>query len=154
MTNWKQIEGFPNYSVSEEGRVRNDRRMRVLKPLVMSKGYHGQRLYINNTQAKTVKLHRLVALAFLPNPLNLPQVNHKDGNKANNHRDNLEWCDGFHNMRHAFDTGLNANRPKHGHLLPKILELHRNGLSTRAISEMVAVPKSTVALMIKKEKTQ
>lgn len=53
-----------------------------------------------------LRVHRLVAMAFIPNPDNLPEVNHKDGNKLNNCVTNLEWCDGLYNMRHAWATGL------------------------------------------------
>lgn len=54
-------------------------------------------------------VHRAVALAFLPNPDNLPQVNHKDGNKKNNRIENLEWCSARDNLLHAFKTGLHPN---------------------------------------------
>lgn len=62
--------------------------------------------------------HRLIAEAFIPNPLNLPMVNHIDGNKKNNSIDNLEWCDGDFNMKHARDKGL----------LVKGREVHTNKL--------------------------
>lgn len=62
----------------------------------------------NGIQFRT-RVHRLVAEAFIPNPNNLPQVNHKDGNKANNHVDNLEWCTCRDNLIHSFNTGLHPN---------------------------------------------
>ena len=59
-----------------------------------------------NGKEKLFRVHRLVAMAFLPNPNNLPQVNHKDGNKQNNSVDNLEWCEQSDNMKHAYKNGL------------------------------------------------
>lgn len=72
-----------------------------LKPILHNTGY----LYVT-LNGKQLAVHRLVAQAFLPNPNNLPQVNHKDGNKKNNCVDNLEWCSCSENMKHAFKNNL------------------------------------------------
>lgn len=63
-----------------------------------------------NYKCRTYAVHRLVALVFLPNPDNHPQVNHKNGNKLNNHVDNLEWCTVSQNIQHAYDNGLMGMR--------------------------------------------
>ena len=75
--------------------------------LDISGNYH--RVTLRNGKAYLV--HRLVAMTYIPNPDNLPQVNHKDGDMQNNHKDNLEWVTIGDNQRHAYDTGLKA-RPK------------------------------------------
>lgn len=149
MTNWIKVEGFPNYSVSDMGEVRNDRRGRILKPLTLSKGYQGYRLYINSKQAKTVKAHRIVAIAHIPNPDNLPQVNHDDGIKSHNWVSNLEWSTGLDNMRHAFATGLNKNEFKYQDQYDNVMILSET-MSSRAIAKELGIPKSTVHYMIKK----
>lgn len=59
-----------------------------------------------NSKQKRFNVHRLVALHFVPNPNNLPHINHKDGNKHNNSSDNLEWCTSSDNAKHAYNNGL------------------------------------------------
>lgn len=116
---WKVIEEFPNYEVSNTGLVRNSNE-RLMKTFIQNGGYTVHTL--TNKELKSAKrtTHRLVALAFLPNPENLPQVNHKDGNKLNNHVDNLEWCTGKHNSKHSYELGLKVyNFPTLGKKLPK-----------------------------------
>lgn len=111
---WKDVKGFEGYyEVSDLGRVRRlDRydygcgyarfyKGRILKNLVYKKtGYfHVQLCKCGTIINKSV--HRLVAEAFIPNPDNLPQVNHKDEDKSNNCVDNLEWCDAVYNMNYG-----------------------------------------------------
>ena len=84
------------------------RRPKVLSVEVMKKGYRRVSFCINGKIIKKM-VHRLVAEAFIPNPTNLPEVNHKDGDKSNNMVLNLEWCDCFTNIHHAFDNGLRSH---------------------------------------------
>lgn len=79
-----------------------------MKPSPNSDGYLTTVLAMNGKKY-TVAIHRLVAVAFIPNPLNLPEVNHKDGNKLNNDVSNLEWTSHKDNMIHANHTGLRSN---------------------------------------------
>lgn len=66
------------------------------KPWINNKGYMHIKVY-----GKALKVHRLVAEQYIPNPKNLPCVNHKDEDKTNNHVDNLEWCDHAYNMEYS-----------------------------------------------------
>lgn len=95
---WSKIND--KYSVSDEGYVRNDKTSRILKPDINSKGY-----YRVICSLKRYFIHRLVAIHFIPNPDNKPQVNHKDSNKLNNHHSNLEWMTNSENNLHAYKNG-------------------------------------------------
>lgn len=120
-TGWKDIPGFDGiYQVSVEGKVKRIRhfsthaisnkiyqRAMILKEQEDEDGYI--RVSITNPKTKYSRewgVHQLVAKTFLPNPDNLPVVNHIDGNKQNNHRDNLEWCTVEYNNHHAKLIGL------------------------------------------------
>lgn len=130
---WKDIAGYEGkYQVSNLGNVRSLQyhnakgimRIGYLKPAVDNKGYLRCALSKEN-KLKTFKVHRLVASAFIDNPDNLPQINHKDGNKLNNHVENLEWCNNSQNQLHAYATGLNPRHmPKHH---PVIIVDNSNG---------------------------
>ena len=107
MENWKVVEGTNEaLEVSDLGRVRSNLRDgRILKTQKDKKGYHRLRMTINRRRY-SFKVHRLVAQAFVPNPNNNPQVNHKDGNKSNNSASNLEWVSNKENVHHAIENGL------------------------------------------------
>lgn len=98
---WKKIEGFPNYSISNLGRVRNDKTEYVLKPYIVG-GKNNQYLAVDLRTKKNVKVHRLVAMHFIPNPGNKREVNHIDGKHFNNKISNLEWVTGSENCFHAY----------------------------------------------------
>lgn len=78
---------------------------RELKLQLHNQGYLFIQLHFNS-QFKQFLVHRLVAMAFISNPDNLPQVNHKDGNKHNNNASNLEWCSDQYNVQHAYYNGF------------------------------------------------
>ena len=97
---WKNIVGFNGkYQISSWGRVRNAETGKMIAPYKNSKGYLKVGLCLNNKSVK-FRVNRLVALAFVPNPYGLPQVNHKDGNKENNSYTNLEWTTNGINAKH------------------------------------------------------
>jgi hypothetical protein len=103
---WKDIKGYEGiYQVSNLGRVKslNYHRECYEKVLNQSTNKHGYLLaaLCKNSNAKFFSVHRLVAQAFIPNPFNLPQINHKDENKKNNSIDNLEWCTAKYNNNYG-----------------------------------------------------
>lgn len=108
---WKDIEGYDGkYQISNFGKVRSFSKWkngRLLKIRVGMYQYESVHLYnVNTKSSRTALIHRLVAMAFIPNMENKREVNHKDGNKLNNHIDNLEWATPSENMQHACDIGL------------------------------------------------
>ena len=107
---WKSVDQFPNYEVSSFGNIRNING-KILKPCKKGGYYHIS--LINNLFRKTVKIHRLVALAFIENPENKSDVNHKDKNKLNNNLMNLEWMTRRENNIHRCQgIKMSSNRKK------------------------------------------
>jgi hypothetical protein len=100
---WRKIEGY-DYSISSLGQVRNDRTGRILKPWKHRDGYFQVTLYKNGKQ-KWSLVHRLVAMFFILNPENKPEINHKNLIKADNRVENLEWCTAKENIQHAIKNG-------------------------------------------------
>lgn len=86
----KQIKDFPNYWVTTEGRVWSEYSKRWLTPTIDTRGNH-KRMYVSLGRSNKKYIHRLVAETFIPNPSNLPEVDHKDANGLNNNVSNLQW---------------------------------------------------------------
>jgi hypothetical protein len=112
MEEWRVINDYPNYSVSNLGNVKNNTTNKIMRQNV--KGGYCCLSLVNNKKNYTFKVHRLVALAFLSNPDNKPTVNHKDKNRCNNKLENLEWMTHEEQMEHR-SIGLilkpNTNKP-------------------------------------------
>ena len=101
---WKDIVGYEGlYKVSNLGRVKS---LRLNKIMGTGNKRYTHLILVKNKVKKTYDVHRLVAQAFIPNPLNKEQVNHIDGNKQNNCVDNLEWTTIKENMKHAYKNNL------------------------------------------------
>ena len=103
----KPIKDFSNYLISDEGEIYNVRTMHKMKGCENNKGYRKVNLYsLTKHKYEYFLLHRLVAIHFVPNPDNKPEVNHIDGNKNNNKSSNLEWVTRRENVQHAIKAGL------------------------------------------------
>ncbi len=117
---WKPLVGFEGYyEISNHGRIKNtgfrenkanNIKTQRIKNLHISTGYLCTKLWVNG-KCKHMLLHRAIAMAFIPNPDNLPFINHKDCNRLNNNISNLEWCTPKQNAVHAWENGLYQDPP-------------------------------------------
>lgn len=98
---WRKIEGYENYSVSNLGRVKNDKTGKLFKLGAHVHGYDIVNLYSSSNGAKCCLVHRLVAEAFIPNPDNLSDVNHKNKIRNDNRVENLEWMSHKDNIQYS-----------------------------------------------------
>lgn len=157
------IPGFPWYKISETGTVYrkaySDKRGYNKKERIVKINFKAEypQLELHDERGRhTSSLHRLLALTFIPNPLGLPQVNHKDGNKFNYALDNLEWCSASDNIRHSYRTGLASNKgEKHPRAKFKdeevlvIRNLRDNGKLLRELAQMYDVHITTISKIVR-----
>lgn len=156
---WKQIKGFPNYYISNYGRIWSIHKKDFKKPRKNKYGYFIVDLY-NKNIGKTFIVHRLVAEHFIPNPENKSEVNHIDGNKQNNYAGNLEWVTPKENIQHAITNNLMNNKGennKQSILTEKdvkeiIYLLKYTSLTQKEIAEKYNVASQTIS-QIKLQKT-
>jgi len=154
---WRDVTNYEGlYQVSNLGRVKSFPRpgnygRNGIKISHNDKGYCWFCSSKNGKQ-KYLKIHRLVAMAFISNPNNYPQINQKIGINDDNQVENLEWCTHSQNIKHAFDTGL--MRPKKGYLngMAKITKeqvdlIRKLNFPQRKIANIVGLSQSTVGLV-------
>jgi hypothetical protein len=168
---WKDVPGYEEiYQVSNLGNVKSidhyckgrvgsgKQTGRTLKQHICYKGYSRVRLYLNK-KSFTTGAHRLVAIAFIPNPLNLPQVNHINGIKADNKVENLEWCTNQYNQIHAVKNGLcNPNTCEKHHMsklknedVLKVRELHRIGFKNSELAKDYDISQTAMSNILRRK---
>ena len=153
---WREIKDFPNYEVSNLGNVRNKKTGKVLKPR-QKNGYLVVDLLLDDV-IKNLRVHRLVAKAFIPNPDNLPQVNHKDFNKSNNDVSNLEWISRADNIQHSHDNGRMQKRYEIGPVTVLTVEqvkecytrVVRDSEGVNVVAISMGKPRTTISSIINK----
>jgi len=152
MRKWKDINGYKGlYKISNDGLVESVGygKKKILKTHLMTSGYEQLNLY-KNKDYKKHSIHRLVAEHFVVNPMNKKEVNHKDGNKLNNHYTNLEWMTHAENFNHAYGNIFDNKGENHGNSKLKDREVATikkrliNGDSYKEIAMDYNVSRSTI----------
>lgn len=133
------------YRISEDGSIHSGKRDIYLSPRVNPNGY-----LVVTLDGEQLLVHRLVAMHFIPNPYQHPQVNHKDGNKSNCHVDNLEWCSPEFNAQHALETGLRKGFV-HVDVRRELLERVLNGETVADIVHEVGNHPNTLNRMLRNQ---
>ena len=171
MEQWRDIAGFEGlYQVSDLGRFRSFDKIRaigrgqrlipgrVLKPTLGFSGYWVLSLSDHSRQKRQYRAHRLIAQAFIPNPNKKPEINHKNGNRADNRLDNLEWVTASENHQHAFVTGLQVARCGESHHNAKLTEFQVRvirrlyefgGITQTAIAALFNVAYQTIHVIVR-----
>lgn len=152
---WANIKCYDEYSVSNKGRVKRHPyyklvrgggkqffEEKILRPQKRKFGYLGVFLS-KNGRCKPFLIHRLVAIAFIPNPNNLPQVNHKDENPSNNHVSNLEWCDQKYNSNYGTCPKRISEKLRNGKLSIPVKQYTLDGTFIRGYPSAIEASRNT-----------
>ena len=160
---WKKVEGFEDYEISNQGRLKKNLKYRkyrsyqskILSPTKDKDGYFRTALSKNGKHYMRI-IHRLVAIAFIENKENKPCVNHKNGIKQDNHVSNLEWCTVKENNIHAIKMGLSGQEGGEFHHMSKIklkdvLEIkeNKNKLSQRELGVIYGISQTQVSRILR-----
>lgn len=159
---WTTIKGFEKYKVSNFQRVKSIEKNgfhneKLMKPTIDKDGYYTFILLNENRKPKRISLHRIVALTFIINIENKPQVNHINGIKTDNRVENLEWSTAKENVNHAWDNNLSKPRLGKNHHNSKltekdVLEIRKSNFSTKELSILYKVDYETIRNVITRRK--
>ena len=119
----KSIKGYTNYTITDSGKIISYKQSkpRILKTWLQKSGYENIKLCENNVTHHHL-IHRLVAETFIPNPNNLPEVNHKNKIRNDNRVENLEWCSRKDNLEDSYET----MSPVRNHIVCKLIKIDSN----------------------------
>jgi hypothetical protein len=137
MEEWKTIPDFPNYEITEKGKIRHKEKKKIRKASPSKRGYPVVSLRKDGKEYLRT-IHILVARTFIPNPENKPEVNHKDGNKWNYNINNLEWVTSKENIYHARRMGLHKSDGQ-----KKVAQFDKNGMLRCVFSSATEASKKT-----------
>lgn len=153
MTEFRKLQNYSNYRIYPDGRIYSEFINRFVSPTFDSGKYLQVTLVNDKGERKTIKVHRLVASAFLPNLDEKREINHKDFDKTNNSVENLEWCDRTYNVRYNFNHRDYIGQVEKVASLSKdqvliIPELVNNGFSIKLISKLFHVAHITIRKIV------
>lgn len=142
----EHIKRIPStdYWITSDGEVYSVKggKTRLLKNRIQAGGYYQVNLHIEKLSNQKL-VHRLVGIYFIPNPENKPQINHKDGNKLNNHYTNLEWVSPSENMEHARKNNL-VEPGKRKLNMEKAEEIRNSSEKTKTLAQIYQVSRSVI----------
>lgn len=155
MTEFRKLQNYSNYRIYPDGRIYSEFIHRFITPAFDSKKYLQVTLVNDLGERKTIKLHRLVASAFLPNLDEKREINHKDFDKTNNSVENLEWCDKNYNVQYNFNhrdytEQIEKVSPLSREQVMVIPELIDKGFSIKLIAKLFHVGHITIRNIIAK----
>jgi hypothetical protein len=152
----KEAVGYEGlYTVTKFGVVyslprKHRRKLRIMKPTKNSSDGYLRVGLTNDGGYHLVCVHRLVALAYIPNPLNKPMVNHLNGIKTDNRLENLEWVTGQENRDHAFSIGLYPNQKIPSHMKGEVYELVQKRVPIKTVAEMYGMKPRGVTTLVRR----
>lgn len=155
MNKWTEIKNYPNYVITDDGKVKSKITNKILTGGLNESGYVC--FTLKNENGKRIeRAHRLVAETFIKNPKDEKIVNHINGIKTDNRVENLEWCSLLHNVQHAYENGLMPHKTNYKKLtdndVKEIRELYKNTNHTYySLAEIYGLSYSYVGRIIREE---
>jgi hypothetical protein len=144
-----ELINYPKYFACSDGTIFSSKTNKTLNGCIDKNGYKSVNLFMSNYKGKSIRVHRLIAEAFIPNPDNKPQVNHINGIKTDNRIENLEWCTVSENAIHASKLGL--LNPVNGEKHPRCKISNLQVVEIRALKDVKTI--SELAIKYNVERT-